>query len=186
MMFANTRTSVQIVGMILLCLAGFFVDAEATSDPEDRADNSDITLTSPSAPEGSYYHEMNFLRTLVLGTAPFLNPALAERASYAYGFDANEIQAQSSWDWDRAEELYRSGQLRPARKEDGLIFLPRTSPLHNVTLRQTALTWESQDIPVVYITPDNTLFDESGITGTPLVSLDSPPWASIGAVSTVP
>ena len=117
--------------------------------------------------EGSYYYDLNWHRTIKLGTAPFVNAELARRAKIAYSFDIDEL-ADSV-----AGELYRDGRIVPAGlSDDGEYWVPAGSH-DNLALAIQAL--ERSHGEVVYIGEEV----PSGSPGNTVVSWDPIPWQPV-------
>lgn len=58
---------------------------------------------------GGDYRDVNFLRAMKLGTAPFVNPALLEQASVAYKYDPTPVV--DSEDWPELVEKVAAGKV---------------------------------------------------------------------------
>ena len=117
--------------------------------------------------EGSYYYDLNWHRTIKLGTAPFVNAELARRAKIAYSFDIDELTDSV------AGELYRNGRVVPAgRSDDGEYWVPARSP---DDLAAAIWALERSHGTVVYIGEEV----PSGSAGNTVVSWDPTPWQRV-------
>ena len=144
-------------GSISLCAASAVAGGQ---DPPPNA----------QAAEGSYYYEMNWYRTIKLGTAPFFNTELARRAKVAYSF---EVEAASGA-WVDAEALYRSGKLVPAGiEDDGEYWVPARFDDRDLGQATEALLVSGYE-RVVYLGESEEL--PGGIAGDAVVAWDPIPW----------
>ena len=181
-MFADYRAVIHVVAIILFGAASQFVVAQDAAPVPEAAVGSP-SASSPSEPGDTYYYRMNLIRTLALGTAPFLNSQLAERARYAYSFDVSAIDTDEEWEW--AQGLYGTVRLWPARlARDGLIQLPAEHYSENVTLKQIVGVWRAQGYSVLYLVEDESLLAGRSITPELVVSLGPIPSPHDGSATT--
>jgi len=177
-MFIKFRTILQGAGIIPVLLMSTVAVGQGTISPETGATVAESAVSDTGATQGNYYYDMNWYRTIKLGTAPFFNPELAKRAKVAYSFDDETISALNAW--DRAELLYTSGKLVPAGVvEDGSYWVPAWSSSDKQSLEDAARTLETQGYDIVYLGQDEEFPGASGeVAGNAVVS-----WEGRGIVS---
>lgn len=116
--------------------------------------------------EGGYYYDLNWYRTIKLGTAPFFDAELANSAKVAYRYDVNAISPSV------AGQLYRAGTLVPAGLgDDGEFWVPPRSADDDLT--GTIATLRDRCRAVVYIGENDEL---NGSVGNAVVSWAPIPW----------
>lgn len=116
--------------------------------------------------EGGYYYNLNWHRTIRLGTAPFFDAELASRAKVAYSYDLNAISSSE------AGQLYRDGMLVPAGLGgDGEFWVPPRSADDDLARTVEVLRRRCQT--VVYLGEREEL---NGSVGNPVVSWAPIPW----------
>ena len=153
-------------GLVLALSTGAFAGGQEVVCQESRGG----AAADAEEANGSCYYEMNWYRTIKLGTAPFFNAELAKKAKVAYSFDVDRAATAQF----QADELYRSGKLVPAGLgDDGTFWVPASFADHDLagateTLRNVG--YEN----VVYLGEDEKL--PGGVVGDAVVAWEPIPW----------
>ena len=86
------------------------------------------------------YYDMNWYRTIRLGSAPLLNPELARSAVIAYKYNLSDLTAMKTETvefWKNANDLYKLRKLIPATVEDDDTYRTRADfSSENISLEQ--------------------------------------------------
>ena len=176
-MLEKNHTILQIAGIVLLSFTGTLAVGQDTGNPGSNASAGGSAASSVGATKGSYYYDMNWHRTIKLGTAPFFNVELAKKAMVAYSFDAGAISDARVR--EKAEELYKSGKFMPAGiGEDGSYWMPARSSADEQSLEDAIKVLEAKGYPdVVYLGQEEEfLVGSEKIEGKAVVSWEPTSW----------
>jgi hypothetical protein len=162
----------KIVWIVVLLLVGG-VGLGNAQQPSGTATSTDAQTASTPVRAGAY-KDLNFWRSLKLGTASFVDPGLAKSAAIAYRYHLSDLKTLDSAELSKVIEAHKLALGTQGPNQNGEITvniidtpgltLDATKKLIDLWLKNS----EAAGKNAFFISPFSTLADK--LKGTPIVS----------------